>query len=205
MDAMYYELIILGTLLAGPAHGYLIAKILQNIGGPHGKLSSGRLYPLLAKLEREGLIAVEEDTAKTEEQGERRSAIPSRRYRLTSVGGERFRALMLDTTSYLGDYLRIFAQKVAYFSFLPAEERLRLIDHYRDYCHNQAVHGTTRVAALAEGGDGSGLASAQRADLLIVMRHAIARWHHEVVWADELRAQIGTIPDAGPIAGEEQR
>jgi len=47
---MYYELIILGTLMVGPFHGYLIAKIMQNILGPYGKISAGRLYPLLTKL-----------------------------------------------------------------------------------------------------------------------------------------------------------
>jgi DNA-binding PadR family transcriptional regulator len=202
---MYYELIILGTLLVGPAHGYLIATIIRNIGGPHGKLSSGRLYPLLAKLERTGLIAVEEEAATGKAAAARRAAVPARRYRLTGAGDARFRALMLDTTTSLGDYPRIFAQKVAYFSFLPAAERVFLIGRYRDYCQVQVAHGAARMAALAGGGDGGSLTDAQRADLLAVMRHTIARWEQEAAWADELRGRIGDIPTAGPVDEEGDR
>jgi hypothetical protein len=38
-----YELVILAQLMAYPAHGYLIAKIIND----NARLSSGRLYPLL--------------------------------------------------------------------------------------------------------------------------------------------------------------
>ena len=83
---MYYELIILGTLMVGPFHGYLIAKIVQNILGPYGKISAGRLYPLLTKLEEGGLIVVEPVSEQQERQQHRRSHIPSRRYRITGDG-----------------------------------------------------------------------------------------------------------------------
>src|SRR6266851_3166368 len=109
---MYYELIILGTLMVGPFHGYLIAKIMQNIHGPYGKISPGRLYPLLTKLEEAGLIVVESISEQQEHQQPRRFQVPSRRYRITEAGRKRFHALMMDTTSYLGDYQRVFVQKV---------------------------------------------------------------------------------------------
>src|SRR5713226_4783971 len=104
---MYYELIVLGTLMVGPFHGYLIAKIVQNILGPYGKLSPGRLYPLLTKLEREGLIVEEPVSEKPEQLQSRRFQIPSRRYCMTEAGHKRFHVLMMDTTSYLGDYQRV--------------------------------------------------------------------------------------------------
>src|SRR5216684_857814 len=53
--------------MVGPFHGYLIAKIMQNILGPYGKLSAGRLYPLLTKLEEAGLIVVEPVSEQQEE------------------------------------------------------------------------------------------------------------------------------------------
>ena len=71
---MYYELIILGTLMSGPFHGYLIAKIMQNILGPYGQLSKGRLYPLLTKLEEAGLIMVEQVSEQQEKLSVRRLA-----------------------------------------------------------------------------------------------------------------------------------
>ena len=46
-----YEFIILAQLMNGPAHGYLIAKIINDMIGPFARISYGRLYPLLAKLE----------------------------------------------------------------------------------------------------------------------------------------------------------
>ena len=48
-----YELIILALLRYHHFHGYLIAKIINDIVGPYAKISNGRLYPLLAKLEKE--------------------------------------------------------------------------------------------------------------------------------------------------------
>src|SRR5260370_24233721 len=111
-DNMYYELIILGTLMGGSFHVYLIAKIVQNILGPYGKLSGGRLYPLLTKLEEAGLIVVEPVSTHQEDQQRPRSHIPSRRYRITAAGHERFHALMMDTSSYLREYQKVVLQKV---------------------------------------------------------------------------------------------
>jgi len=49
-----YELIILGLLMRWPMHGYLIAGIIDDIIGPHAKISHGRLYPLLGRMEGGG-------------------------------------------------------------------------------------------------------------------------------------------------------
>ena len=53
-----YELIILSLLMREPIHGYLIAKIINDMIGPIAKVSHGWLYPRLAKLEQEGLIVL---------------------------------------------------------------------------------------------------------------------------------------------------
>ena len=101
--------------MTGSFHGYLIAKIMQNILGPYGKISAGRLYPLLTKLEEGGLIAVEPVSEQQERQHHpfpRQSHIPSRRYRITGDGRKRLHDLMMDTTSYLGEYQKVFLQKV---------------------------------------------------------------------------------------------
>ncbi len=173
---MYYELIILGTLMVGPFHGYLIAKIMQNILGPYGKISAG----------------VEPVSEQQERQQHRRSHIPSRRYRITGDGRKRLHDLMLDTTSYLGEYQKVFLQKVAYFSFLQPEERLQLIEHYIGYCQRLVSYGTARAEELAQSGTESPIqmTSAQLADLLTGMQHKIHQYQQELLWAEELREQV---------------
>ena len=191
---MYYELIILGTLMGRPFHGYLIAKIMQNILGPYGQLSKGRLYPLLTKLEEAGLIMVEPVSEQQEELSIRRSHIPSRSFRITEAGRKRLHELMLDTTSYLGEYQKVFLQKVTYFSFLQPEERLHLIEHYLGYCQGLISYGTARTEALTKEGettnDSIGMTSTQLADLLTAMQHKIHQWQEELLWAERLRAQV---------------
>ncbi len=202
---MYYELIILGTLMVGPFHGYLIAKIMQNILGPYGKISAGRLYPLLTKLEEGGLIMVESVSEQQEPQHSRRSHIPSRRYRITEAGRKRLHELLMDTTSYLGEYQKVFLQKVAYFSFLQPEERLYLVEHYIDYCQSLVSYGTARAEELAKSGTKSpiGMTGAQLADLLTGMQHKIHQWQQELHWARELHKQIKTTMDPSASLGVE--
>src|SRR5260370_41757059 len=191
---MYYELIILGTLMVGPFHGYLIAKIMQNMLGPYGKISAGRLYPLLTKLEEGGLIVVDPVSDQQERQQQRRSHIPSRRYRITGDGRKRLHNLMLDTTSYPGEYQKVFLQKVAYFSFLQPEERLQLIEHYIGYCQSLVSYGTARAEELAQSGRDPkspiNMTSAQLADLLMGMQHKIRQWQQELLWVEGLREQV---------------
>jgi DNA-binding PadR family transcriptional regulator len=206
---MYYELIILGTLIVGPAHGYLIAKIIQLITGPYGKVSAGRLYPLLSKLEEQGLVVEEPQRGQPGNEHTHRHQIPSRRYHITEAGRDRLHQLMMDTTSYLGDYQKVFVQKVARFSFLQPVERLHLIEHYLGYCQKLVAYGTAQAEAVAiTGGNqpASGnmtMTSAQIADVLVAMQHTIERWQRELAWAERLREQVkATIQTpASPSSG----
>ncbi len=58
--------IILGILKQGNSYGYLIIKKIKELSGGKMKYSDGMLYPVLHRLEREGLIrsnwAMENDT-----------------------------------------------------------------------------------------------------------------------------------------------
>src|SRR5260370_22236816 len=204
---MYYELIILGTLMGGPFHGYLIAKIVQNILGPYGKLSGGRLYPLLTKLEEAGLIVVEPISEQQEHQQHPRSHIPSRRYRITEVGRERFHTLMMDTTSHLGEYQKAFLQKVAYFSYLQPQERLQLIEHYISHCLSLVSYGTARAEELATVRSNTqgpfNMTSARLADLLMGMQHKIHQWQQELLWAEGVRDQIKATMQASTSFDDE--
>jgi PadR family transcriptional regulator PadR len=72
------DLLILRTLLAGPAHGHAIAKIIQRTSEDLLQIETGSLYPALHRLEAKGWIAA---TWELSDKGKR-----ARFYRLTPVG-----------------------------------------------------------------------------------------------------------------------
>src|SRR5690242_4198817 len=118
-----YELIILSLLMRFPLHGYLIAHIANDIIGPWAKISNGTLYPLLTKLEQSNLIALVNDVQNLS-QTER----STRSFTITDAGRQRFYQLMLDTTSNIGDYQRLFHLKVPYLDLLQPRERLHILN-----------------------------------------------------------------------------
>jgi DNA-binding PadR family transcriptional regulator len=180
-----YELFILSLLMRFPAHGYLLAHILNDMIGPYAKISNGRLYPLLTKLEESGLIEASEE-ADPEQRGERNS----RGYQITEAGRKRFHVLMLDTTSNPGEYQRIFTHKVSVFYLLRPVERLYLIDHYIHYCQTHVLHLTNEAKDLAErprrNYQGEHISMAAT---LGVMKHIEEQWQREVEWALCLRQE----------------
>ncbi len=68
---------ILGTLQAGPRHGYQIVKTIRDAGGAP-KLTEGQIYPYLHKLEEQGLLTAEWQTDT--------GTAPRRVYELTKKG-----------------------------------------------------------------------------------------------------------------------
>ncbi len=195
-----YEFIVLAQLMHGPAHGYLIAKIINDMIGPYARISYGRLYPLLAKLEQGGLIeAVSEGKDGQEAQQHDRNL---RIFQITDAGRVRFLLLMNDTSSNPGDYAKLFAHKVTAFSFIRPGERLRLIDHYIAYCQAHVFHmqaeAVDLVRTVAEM-DGLHRESPHLArgfpridndslDYIVsVMQQSIEQWEREIEWARGLR------------------
>src|SRR5712692_2359476 len=72
------DLLILRTLLTGPAHGHAIAKHIQRTSEDLLQVETGSLYPALHRLEARGWIAATWDLS---EKGKR-----ARYYRLTAAG-----------------------------------------------------------------------------------------------------------------------
>ena len=58
------DMLILRTLLFGPAHGHQIAKHIQRSTDEVLQVEHGSLYPALHRLERKGLLASKWETAK---------------------------------------------------------------------------------------------------------------------------------------------
>jgi PadR family transcriptional regulator PadR len=72
------DLLILRTLLAGPAHGHAVAKHIQRTSEDLLQVETGSLYPALHRLEAKGWIAASWELS---DKGKR-----ARFYRLTPLG-----------------------------------------------------------------------------------------------------------------------
>ncbi|HEU4413841.1 MAG TPA: PadR family transcriptional regulator [Candidatus Angelobacter sp.] len=72
------DLLILRTLLAGPAHGHAVAKHIQRTSEDLLQVETGSLYPALHRLEAKGWIAASWDLS---DKGKR-----AKFYRLTALG-----------------------------------------------------------------------------------------------------------------------
>ena len=72
------DLLILRTLLFGPAHGHAIAKHIQQTSGELLQVETGSLYPALHRLEARGWL---EASWERSDRGKR-----ARYYRLTRLG-----------------------------------------------------------------------------------------------------------------------
>jgi transcriptional regulator len=73
------DMLILRTLLFGPAHGHQITKHLQHTTDSVLRVEHGSLYPALHRLERKGWVVSKWETAKDRNR-------EFRYYRLTAAG-----------------------------------------------------------------------------------------------------------------------
>lgn len=180
-----YELIILSLLARNPPDhpmsGYVIAKIINDIIGPMAKVSNGRLYPLLAKLEVDGLIVA------IGTPGERRQRV----YRITDMGRLRFRQLMLDTTSNPGEYKTIFWFKVPVLRSLKPDERFYLIDHYINYCQTHIFHLRNEMEDLKlKAIDRNYMSQPELDATLDAFHHYLRSWELELADTQRLRERM---------------
>jgi DNA-binding PadR family transcriptional regulator len=180
-----YELVILGFLMRRPHHGYLISKIINDMIGPFARLSNGRLYPLLAKLEQEGLIAVVETQAEASATDRQH-----RSFQITDAGRTRFYELMMDTTSNPGDYQRIFWFKLANLHWLEPVDRLYLLDHYISFCQTHVFHLANERRDLEKKATAIYIMSDEQLEATLdTMRHLQAQWQLELDSARVWRAR----------------
>ena len=78
------DLLILRTLILGPAHGHAIAKAIEFKSDDVLQVEQGSLYPALHRLEQQAWI--------TSEWGESENNRKAKYYRLTVAGKRRLRA-----------------------------------------------------------------------------------------------------------------
>ena len=78
------DLLVLKTLSWGSAHGYAIARWIQDTTGDALRIEEGSLYPALHRLERRGWIASEWGLSENNRR--------AKYYKLTARGRAQFRA-----------------------------------------------------------------------------------------------------------------
>lgn len=186
-----YELIILSLLMRTPLHGYLIAQIANDMIGPWARISNGTLYPLLARLERQGLIARTSDEQQAEQAEQQ-----TRTFLITEEGRKRFYQVMMDTSSNIGDYQKLFHFKVPYLDLLPSRERQHLLKHYINYCQACILHLKTQAENLEHELIRSKESSPLYKELILQVMHERSRlWQAEVDWTMQLQAILDTSVD----------
>jgi DNA-binding PadR family transcriptional regulator len=196
-----YELMILTFLRRGPMHGYLIAKIINDIIGPFAKVSNGRLYPLLAKMEAEGLIvAVEVDWGGHGRERRQKA------FQLTDAGRQRFHEVMMDTTSNPSDYEKLFWTKVQFFEYLQPAEQLYLIDHYINYCQTHIFYLTSEMSDLAREAPEKGFLTPHQLEITLAsMQHLQNRWRLELEQAKDWRSRyVARMEGLEPTSSQAQ-
>ena len=170
-----YELFTLGQLMDRPMHGYLLHQIISVAIGPLRQMSWGALYPLVRRLEREGLIGQHEQQA--DQGGHQRKM-----YAITEAGRARFRQLMLVPGVYNADYPDTFNIKFCNFHNIATGEQLLVLEHYRvflgwqrDYFQAQRQ----RIAAHAE------ISESKRPQILRVLEHRQRLLEADTVWVEQ--------------------
>lgn len=129
------DIAVLGLLSVEPMHGYQIRKVLTEMSGTVSGFSYGSLYPVLNRLEKNGLIECHmEDPA----------AMPIPRkakkvYHLTEDGRSYFLQLLSDITpAAFTD--EDFGVRLAFFDKTPAEARRRLLEGRRRLLEERRDH-----------------------------------------------------------------
>jgi DNA-binding PadR family transcriptional regulator len=175
-----YELIILSLVARGPTHGYVISKVINDVVGPFARASNGRIYPLLTKLEEDGLVEIEVEA--TSDGGR-----VSRSFKITTAGRVRFRQLMLDTSANPREYRDLFAFKVTAFDQIEHAERVVLLTHYIEFAQAHVRHLELQGRDIATASTYHH-STAQRLRFASVFEHLVAGWTHEGEWATAMLA-----------------
>jgi PadR family transcriptional regulator PadR len=71
------EFLILMALMNGPKHGYEVSKFVEDRSNGFFRMPFGTLYPILHRLEKEGLVSVEIEGSELK---------PKKVYKLTKSG-----------------------------------------------------------------------------------------------------------------------
>jgi len=115
------ELFILGELMEEPQSGYFLRNALQVSLGHHRKVSYGVIYPLLEKLEKDGLVEV----TSVGSDGKNKKVAT-----ITEKGKKRFFELMKMPVPNGAHNADIYIIKLDVMQHLTLDEQIQLLDQF---------------------------------------------------------------------------
>ncbi|MDT2827907.1 MAG: helix-turn-helix transcriptional regulator [Enterococcus viikkiensis] len=118
-----YDLLILGSLLTGDKTGYKLQKIMSLALSPMRKISNGILYPVLDKLEEQGLV-----TSHLHEVGRK-----SKLLHLTEKGREHFFTLMREPVPQDAKREDVLHFKLRSIDSVPVVDQITILMQYREF------------------------------------------------------------------------
>jgi len=180
ISPLVYELFVLGELMVKPMYGYHLRETADRVLGPLQPLSWGIIYPLIRRLERDGLAtsAVEKRLA-----GFPRAVRgqPRRTFSITTLGQERFLNLMLATPEYGRDTFKLFLIKLTKFQFLVPGQRIIVLKWYRGFLSGLYDYYQLAKATIVGNPE---ITESERPWLLQSTDYQIHRFGAELDWLD---------------------
>ena len=137
---MWIDLLLLANLLDEPCHGYELRRKVEH--GTGYALSNNSLYPALRRFTEAGAVT------RTKEPQEGRP--PRHVYELTDVGRELLHDLLADLPAERAGDEPEFMARLAFFDWLTAEERTRVLDARR----TALQHRAERITDFSSRADG---------------------------------------------------
>lgn len=118
-----YDLLILGSLLSGDKSAYKLQHIVGLALRPVRKVSNGVLFPVLERLEKEGLIVSE-----LQQSGRKVKMI-----HLTDKGYEQYLELMKQPVYHDAKRDDVMHFKLLSISSVPQATQIAILEQYRDF------------------------------------------------------------------------
>ena len=191
--------LVLAILAEGDSYGYAIIKRVHDLSGGHLHWTDGMLYPVLHRLERQGLVAAKWGVSET---GRRRKYYRITRDGRAQLAVQREQWRVVDDTFH-AIWMTARAGMSASVDHLPLEEQ---IAQWRGYLRRRrAINGPDveeleghlrdQVAVLTQAGlagDEAFLVAVKRMGSLDALSREFAREHSERLWK-----QLVIAPDAG--------
>ena len=86
------ELVVLSILNDGPNYGYAISRLIAARSGDAFKIGPSQLYPLLTRLEKQGLVETDWEEIKSKASAPEASGRKRKWYRLSAKGQRRLQS-----------------------------------------------------------------------------------------------------------------
>jgi DNA-binding PadR family transcriptional regulator len=197
ISPLVYELFVLGELMIKPMHGYHLREMADRILGPLQPLSWGIVYPLIRRLEQEGLATsvIEQRQAGFPRQTRGQ---PRRIFSITPAGRERFLSLMLASPEYGRDTFKLFMIKLTKFQFLMPAQRIAVLQWYRGFLAGLNDYHQTAGTAISRNSE---ITEEERSWILRSTDYQIHRFGAELDWLDQQIAACQVVDDTGNVQG----